>query len=57
MHGKIIRGLAVAALACLTSGAALAAGETFKVISVNTANITPTIQNRVTIFASCMPSF
>ena len=27
MHGKIIRGLAVAALACLTSGAALAAGE------------------------------
>ncbi len=36
MHGKIIRGLAVAALACLTSGAALAAGETFKVISVNT---------------------
>lgn len=34
--GKIIRGLAVAAMACLASGAALAAGETFKVVSVNT---------------------
>lgn len=36
MHGKTIRGLAVAAIACLASGAALAAGETFKVISVDT---------------------
>lgn len=36
MHGKIIRALAVAALACLASGAAQAAGETFEVISVDT---------------------
>ena len=36
MQGKFIRGLAIAAIACLASGAALAAGETFKVISVNT---------------------
>jgi hypothetical protein len=36
MHGKIVRGLVIAAIACLASGAALAAGETFKVISVNT---------------------
>lgn len=36
MRGRIIRGLAVAVLACLTCGAVQAAGETFEVISVDT---------------------